>query len=309
MPPSQPFRPKLAETFRYWECAVAARYATDDDERKRIWTFSTIPDPLMQLPAPQCGYWKVRWTSAGVKVWKPVAIWMEDGQMLGSVGTSRQHDLDRLWQRCGTEPITYETYKYAYENGHFPGEIDVLALKLDNYADDPGAKLRDDLIELVGRVEIYIKKCGEPLTDEAANSLANYLDMIRMAEKMAGETLTTEIEQQKAEIARRREIWSAPIDAAQEMAKRLRGLLTPFLKAKKDAGQETKLGGQASKRVGLRTVWRARVTNWDLVMAEYHNDAAVRALIQKLLDARARSADRDGLAIAGAEFYEDGVAG
>lgn len=261
-------------------------------------------------PKPQCGYWKVRWSVGGVKVWRPVAIWMDDGEMIGSIGTSRQSDLDRLWQRCGADPITYETYKYAFENGHFPGEVDSTILpQLDNYADDPGAKLRDELIELVGKVEKYIKTCGDPLTEEAAGSLANYLDMIRMAETMAGKVLLSEISEQKAELARKRALWAGPIDAAAEMASRLRELLTPFLRAKKALGQDTKIGGQSGKRVSLRSVWKAKVTNWDLVMAEYHNDAAVRELIQKLLDARARSKDREGLAIAGAEFFEEEIAG
>jgi hypothetical protein len=278
-------------------------------DRRRIWTFWSGADPLMH-PAPQCGYWKCRWSVGGVKVWKPVAIWMDEGTMLGSVGTQLQSDLDRLWQRCGADPITYETYKYAFENGHFPGEVDSALLpQLDNYADDPGAKLRDGLIELVGKVEKYIKSCGDPLTEEAAISLANYLDMIRSAETTAAKALLSEISEQKAEMARRRALWSSPMEAASEMAARLRDLLTPFLRAKKALGQDTKIGGQAGKRVSLRSVWRARVTNWDLVMAEYHNDAAVRELIQKLLDARARSKDRAGLAIAGAEFYEEEIAG
>jgi hypothetical protein len=303
------FRPKHAPHLRYWECAIAARNAADDEDRRKIWAFCAIPDPLHQQPAPQCGYWKVRWSVAGARIWKPAAIWLDGEEMVGSVGTQRQGDLDRLWQRCGSEPISYETYSYALKHGHFPGEIDAVAPQLDNYADDPGAKLRDDLIELIGKVELYIKSCGEPLTQEAADSLANYLDMIRLAEKTAGETLKAEIAEQKAEIARRQEIWALPIDAAQTMAKRLRDLLTPFLRGKKAVGQDAKVGGQAGKRVSLRTVWRARVTDWDKVMVEFHNDPRVRELIQKILDACARSKDRDTIKIDGAEYYEEDTAG
>lgn len=302
------FRPKLAEHMRYWECAVAARHCADDAGRRRIWSFWTGPDPLMH-PNPQCGYWKVRWTVAGLRVWKPAAIWMQGDVMVGSVGTQQQVDLDRLWQRCGAEPISYDTYVYALENGHFPGEIDAAQPKLDNLADDPGAKLRDDIAHLIGSIELYIRKCGEPLTEEAANSIANYLDMIRLAEKTAGETLNTEIDAQKAEIAARRELWGVTIGAAGEMASRLRGLLTPFLRAKKAAGQDAKVGGQAGKRLGLRSVWKARVLDWQKVSQEYQNDPRVREFIQKLLDANARSKDRDSIPIDGAEYYQEEIAG
>lgn len=302
------FRPKLAEHLRYWECAVAARQCSDDAGRRRIWSFWTGPDPLMH-PKPQCGYWKVRWTIAGLRVWRPAAIWMQDGVLVGSVGTQQQVDLDRLWQRCGAEPVSYETYRYAYENGHFPGEIDAAQPKLDNLADDPGAKLRDDIASLLGSIELYIRKCGEPLSEDAANSLANYLDMIRLAEKTAGETLKTEIEAQKAEIARRRELWGVTIEGAAEMASRLRDLLTPFLRGKKAAGQDAKIGGQAGKRLGLRSVWKARVLDWPKVMQEYQNDPRVRDFVQKLLDANARSKDRNGIPIEGAEYFEEEFAG
>jgi hypothetical protein len=261
-------------------------------------------------PNPQCGYWKCRWSVAGVRIWKPVAIWLDkSGAMIGSIGDSRQLDLDRLWQRCGANPVSYETYKYAYEHGHFPGEIDTIAPRLDNYANDPGAKLRDEIIQLIGKVDLYLNKLPDPLTDDAAHSLANYLDMIRAAEAMAGKVLNTEIAEQKAEIARRRVLWSAPIDAAADLAKRLRDVLTPFLSTKKASGQEAKLGGQAGKRIGLRKVWVAHVTDWDMVMTEFHTDSDVRALIQKLLDARARSKDREGLAIQGCIFHEKETAG
>lgn len=302
------FRPKLAEHMRYWECAVAARHCADDDGRRRIWSFWAGPDPLMH-PAPQAGYWKVRWTVAGLRVWKPAAIWMQGDVMVGSVGTQQQVDLDRLWQRCGAEPISYATYTYAMENGHFPGEIDAAQPKLDNLADDPGAKLRDDIATLIGKVEIFIRKCGEPLTEEAANSLANYMDMIRLAEKTAAETLNTEIDAQKAEIAHRREIWGVSMDAASEMVVRLRGLLTPFLRAKKAAGLDARVGGQAGKRLGLRSVWKARVLDWPTVMQEYQNDPRARGFIQKLLDADARSKDRDRIVIEGVEFYREEIAG
>lgn len=308
------FRPVLASHLRYWECCIAAGAAKDQLQQAEIWTNWSGPDPLMH-PSPQCGYWKTRWTVAGVKLWRPVAIWLEAGAMKASVGTLRssfistdQAEIGRIWNRCGSNPISYPDYLFAHEHGRFPGEVDEAVPALDNYASDPGARLRDGIAELIGRIELFIRRSGDTITEEIAISLANYMEMIRTAEQTASAALADEIAEHKAEIARRKSTWEISLSAAGEMTKRLRELLTPFLRARKAAGLAPKLGGQHGNRISLRPVWKAHVLDWDKAMKHYHDNPAVRDLIQKLLDANARSKNRDQLAVDGVLYYEEDIA-
>jgi hypothetical protein len=312
------FKPEFTASFRYWELAVAASRAQSETERREIWSHWTGPDPLMH-PRAMCGYWKMRVGRLEERKWTPVAIYLDSGgeEVVAMVGSSIRRSTEgpasegmlQIWSRCGRDPISYEAYEYAVRYGRFPGEIEDAALRLDNYADDPGAKFRDDMVELAGRVELYLKQLGSPLSDDAANTLANYMDMLRAATATAEELLTKEIEEQKAEIVRRKQLWEAPVTAVTDLVGKIRGMITPYLSAKKAAGDPTpRIGGQAGKRIGLGKVWKARVTDWDKVMVEYHNDRKVRELILTLLNARAKSKERADLVIDGAEFYEEETA-
>lgn len=313
------FTPKFEAGFRYWELAVAASKAATSEARQQIWSHWIGPDPIMH-PAAQRGYWKMRVGRLEERKWVPVAIQPStDGRGIlvlfpSQGGHDRRYDSDqeedllKIWQRCGRDPISYETYAHAVQTGSFPGEIAATAPRLDNYADDPGSKFRDEMIELAGKTELYLRNLGEPLSEEAANALANYLDTLREASSKAEEILKKEVEEQKAEIARRKELWAAPTSTVTDLIGRIRKLLTPYLSGRKAAGDVTpRIGGQTGRRVGLGAVWRARVLDWDKVMVEFHNDPKVRELIQTLLDARARSKDRVDLGIDGTEFYQEEI--
>lgn len=309
------FKPEFAASFRYWELSVAATRAQTETERREIWSHWTGEDPLMH-PRAHCGYWKMRVGKLDDRKWAPVAIALNNGTLCAAIAGAWRviepatgEDAVKIWSRCGRDPVSYEAYKYAVEHGHFPGEIEDAAPRLDNYAADPGAKFRDDMVDLVGRVEIYLKELGQPLSDDAANTLANYMDMLRAATSTAEELLAKEVEEQKAEILRRKQLWEAPVSSVTDLVGKIRGMITPYLRAKKAAGDPApRIGGQAGKRIGLGKVWKARVNDWDKVMVEYHNDPKVRALIQSLLDARARSKERENLGIDGCEFYEEEAA-
>jgi hypothetical protein len=270
-------------------------------------------------PKAQCGYWKMRVGRLEDKRWAPVAIYLSSGELHAMVGSSPATILESgaqgeralaLWARCGREPISYDAYGFAVREGRFPGELlPSDGIVLDNYADDPNSKFRDDLVVLIGKVEKFIKSLDAPLTQESADSLANYMDMLRTAVTTGGELLKEEIEAQKKEIANRKSTWAFTLDSATDLVNKIRELVTPYLRAKKAAGNETpRIGGQKGKRIGLATLWKARVDDWDRVMVEYHNDPQVRELIQKLLDARARAKDRENYVIDGVTFYEEEVA-
>lgn len=295
----------FAEHYRYWELCILALKTRDERERARIWAQWTAPDPKLHGP-PQCGYYKRRLGGR----WVPVHIDQAGhGELTIRIDNRTPTTLsaagEKIWDYC--EPIDYETYAFAFSRGKFPGELDEAPPRPDHNLQDPGADYRDQMIDLIGRIEAALKEIadrGEPITREQADSLANYLDMIRMAQKAAQEMCADELAEAKAHIKARRELWAPAIDAADDIGKRIKTIISPFL----DKNPEVKLGGQAAKRISRRLVWRARVIDWEKVYAEFFNDPDVRELITKKLDAYARSKDRENIQIDGAEYYSEGVA-
>lgn len=304
------FLPKLTAEFRYWECARAAAAVRTDRDRADIWRHCTGPDPLT-LPEPKCGYYKMRVGPKGKERWAPVGIWMENGAIMAR-GAGRD-DPDGLWIRSRTNPISYEDYVYAVEHGKFPGEVEAALPVLNNYADDPNSDFREQMVSLLAQVEAFLKTLPDPVTDEGANALANYRDLVNASAKTAKTLLDKELAGKKAEILRQKEIWDIPMTAAAGITGRIRKLITPLLIAKKARGEETRIGGQGlpgqrARRTGLKSIWKARITDWDLAVPAFAEHPQVRALIEALANAAARSKELREMPIDGVDFYEEDLA-
>ena len=297
------FKPKHDEDYRYWELAVAAR-GQSPERAAEIWSHWTHPDPIMHGP-PQCGYYVVR--RKGRRI--PVALYYSVAdEMLALIGrTDLQGDAQRIWDWCGRAPISYEEYKYWEEHGRFADEVEVAAPEYDHNAEDPGADFRDQLIDLVGKVEKFIASAGPVITDDAiAGQLANYREMLSLAHKGAELHLKDEITGMQQQIAHRRELWAPPIDAVEEVMGKIKALLTPWMQAQKDAGRPTKVGGQSGRRMSLRTHWTARIDDWDAALEFFKGNPKVRQLVQQLANEFARS--RRGVEIEGVTYVEEGRA-
>lgn len=296
------FTPKHDEDYRYWELAVAAR-GQSPERAAEIWAHWTHPDPIMHGP-PQCGYYVVR----RKRRLTPVAIFPEIiglGALLGR--GERAADIARIWDWCGRAPISYEEYKYWEEHGRFADEVETVAPEYDHNAEDPGADFRDQLIDLVGKVEKFIASAGPVITDDAiAGQLANYREMLSLAHKGAELHLKDEITGMQQQIAHRRELWAPPIDAVEEVMGKIKALLTPWMRAQKDAGRPTKVGGQSGRRMSLRTHWTARIDDWDAALEFFKGNPKVRQLVQQLANEFARS--RRGVEIEGVTYIEEGRA-
>ncbi len=309
------FKPKHSPSFRYWECSIAASRAKASTERAAIWDHFTEPDPVM-IPRVQCGYYRLRRGQKSARRYVPVAIWVHphmdgfalkiDGEMKPGAGA--------FWERnCQwLEPISYEDFQYAEENGCWPGDVEAGSAPLRRNADGEGeadgALFRDQLIDLVGKVEAYIaKEIGADVADRvAADKLANYREMLGLAQKGAEDTLKEEVSRMKEAIAERKELWRPSIGAAKAAVERIRGLLTPWMQAQAAEGADVKIGGQRGRKMSMRPYWRARIDNWGMAVEHFADHPKVRAVVQELADAAARAKEKEP--IEGVEFVNEGRA-
>jgi hypothetical protein len=296
---AEAFKPKHSAAFRYWECSIAAHF--------------TEPCPVM-TPKVQCGYYRLRRGQKGERRFVPVALWERGDVIVLKIDGEMQANAAAFWERnCAwIEPVSYDDYQYAEEHGHWPGDIQEIAPRLgdnlDGGGEASGAQFRDQLIDLVGKVEAYIaKEVGAEVTDRVvADTLANYREMLGLAKKGADEALKEEIAQLKIAIEERKELWRPSIEAVAGAVEAIRALLTPWMQLQAAEGLEVKIGGQKGRKMSQRTYWSAKITDWDKAMESYKNHPKVRALVQDLADAQARSKDKTP--IAGMEFISEGRA-
>lgn len=306
------FRPKHSAAWRYWECSVAASRAPAG-ERAAIWAHFTEPDPVM-LPKIQCGYYRLRRGQKGDRRFVPVAIWERGDSFLLKIDGEMKPSPEAFWERnCAwIEPVSYEDYQYAEEHGHWPGDIQETAPRLGDNLDDcgaaSGAEFRDQLIDLVGRVEAFIaKEIGTGVADRvAADKLANYREMLGLAQKGAEQSLKEELSQMKIAMEERKELWRPAIEATKGAVEAIRALLTPWMQAQVAEGLEVKIGGQKGRKMSQRTYWSARIDDWDLAIAQLRNHPKFRAFVQELADTEARSKEKKP--IAGVVFISEGRA-
>ena len=306
------FKPKHSAAWRYWECAIAASRAPAS-ERAAIWAHFTEPDPVM-IPKVQCGYYRLRRGQKGERRFVPVAIWKRGEVAVLKIDGEMKPNADAFWERnCAfIEPVSYEDYQYAEEHGHWPGDIQEAAPEmghnLDGEGEDSGAAFRDQLIDLVGKVEAYLKtQVGSEVADRVvADTLANYREMLGLAQKGAEKALADEVWQMKEAIAERKELWQPSIEATKAAVEAIRALLTPWMQAQAAEGLPVKIGGQKGRKMSMRPHWSARVDDWGAAIAHFAGHPKLRAVVQDLADSEARSKEKRP--IAGVEFISEGRA-
>lgn len=302
------FKPKHSAAFRYWECAIAASRAKPE-ERAAIWAHFTDPDPVM-TPKVQCGYFRLRRGQKGDRRFVPVAIWERGDVPVLKIDGEMKPNAAAFWERnCAfIEPVTYEDYCHAEEHGSWPGDVETgaapLRRNLDSEGEAGGAEFRDQLIDLVGKVEAYLKQIGPEVTDRVvADTLGNYREMLGLAQKGATEALKEEVSQMKLAIAERKELWRPSIEAAAGAVETIRTLLTPWMRVQASQGAPVKVGGQRGRKMSQRTYWSARIADWDKAIAHFSGHPKLRALVQDLADSEARSKSK--ALIDGVEFISE----
>jgi hypothetical protein len=307
------FKPKHAPAFRYWECSIAASRAKAPEERAAIWAHFTEPCPVM-TPKVQCGYYRLRRGQKGERRFVPVAIWERGDVPVLKIDGEMKPDPAAFWERnCAwIEPVSYDDYQYAEEHGRWPGDIQETAPRLGHNADDggeaSGAQFRDQLIDLVGKVEAFIAKEVGPAVAERviADKLANYREMLALAKKSAESALKEEVAQIKLAVEDRKELWRPALSATDGAVERIRTLLTPWMQAQVAQGLDVKIGGQAGRKMSQRPYWSATITDWGKAVRHFEGHPKLRAVVQELADAAARGKEKTP--IDGVEFKSEGRA-
>ena len=139
-----------------------------------------------------------------------------------------------------------------------------------------------------------------------ADTLANYREMLGLAQKGAADTLKEELSQMKLAMGERKELWRPAMEAAAAAVERIRGLLTPWMQAQAAEGADVKIGGQRGRKMSMRPYWRARIDNWEMAVEHFADHPKVRAVVQELADAAARAKEKEP--IEGVEFINEGRA-
>lgn len=269
------------------------------------------------IPKVQCGYYRLRLGQKGARRYAPVAIWqdMRDAShFLLKIDGEMKPNASAFWERCCAfiEPVSYEDYQYAEEHGRWPGDIQEAAPEMGHNLDgggaDSGAQFRDQLIDLVGKVEAYIaKEIGDCVADRvAADKLANYREMLGLAQKGAALALKEELAQMKLAIDERKDLWRPALEATEAAVERIRALLTPWMQAQAAEGGEVRVGGQRGRKMSMRPYWRARIDDWGMAVEHFADHPKVRAVVQELADAAARAKEKEP--IEGVEFINEGRA-
>lgn len=303
LPPS----PDNMNSWLYWEIALAASGASSEEERKAIWSywdFRRYGDPMgigegddRTGGTPQSGYWKTKIGPKGAKRAVPAAIWWEMAHDRPSqfnlrclvAGEIEWREI-KYWEYIAREPISKETYDYWLEHKRFPGEVTTQQPEFDHNHESPYVDFRDQVIKLVGEVELEIGKIAGVFDQATADRVGNWAAMLKLSKDTCDALLKQEIGDMVGELARRRENWRILTDAVVSSITRLKALLTPYLEMQATVGGRTTAGGQIGRRsVGLRHPWVAVVEDYDAALAALADHPAVKETVHSIAQQRAKS--------------------
>lgn len=315
--------PELAasepDAWLWWKLCLAARHLTDE-EREENWKRWPGGRNEAGDGIPQTGYYETKVGPAKARRRVPVLIWYEVAMGPGSRLCEQQCNVDiagkrstrpaiDTWQRCGDYAISHGDYLYWMEHQRFPGEVDIAAPALRPNVEDPYGDFRDQLIGLAGQIEIELRIVGAEVVERVvADRLANLAGLGAQAEKQAQALLKEQTEDAKKAIKATNELWNISIGALGDAVGRVKALLTPFLQQQKDAGLDTKVGGQSGRRISLRAPWRAEIEDWELALTHFKSSPELRDLLQKLANRCATSPKDRETPIPGVRFTQGGKA-
>lgn len=178
---------------------------------------------------PQCGYYRLRKGRGGT--WLPVAIWVKDGEMVARVGEEMRPPAE-IWTWCADKPVDKEDCKFAFREGHWPGDV--------QWDDEPGIGDNNPPQTVVEKITAACSQAldwlkGRTIADKvSADMAANLRDKILKLKKDA------EAEHKAAKaphLERCREVdaaYKAPISDASDAIDALRGALTVYMRAEED---------------------------------------------------------------------------
>src|SRR6185295_979408 len=144
-------------SYDYWQTALA------DPKRLKARDFKITSDP-------QPGFYR---TKAG----RPVAIWIEDEELLMSVGGDEmaKHNHDWIWMNCALRPVSEEWYYAVINGGTWPDLDPTLAGMGDNVR--AGMDEVDQIDELEKQVKAYREIEDDETAARAQSLRARFLEL------------------------------------------------------------------------------------------------------------------------------------
>jgi hypothetical protein len=263
----------------------------------------------------------------------PVAIYpdADSGQLIHRVLNQPARYVDERWEEnffSYCQAVTEDRYDNAVKGGIWWDNLRVG----DNRPDSGVDALKEEALELIER-GYELARRGPATTEEQANSAANLIGLIKQTREQLQTALTNEAAPFQAEIdkiERQKEPWAEKLrSVAQLFGNFLKGtadasekiklqVIKPYLEQKRreqqKAGQVQTLRGGGTKPVGtnvgatgnkikLVTRWFAVVEDWDAAIEALKTNTKLRATVQEIADAAARSSAK--IAIPGVKFDKE----
>lgn len=165
----------MTDNWSWWRAALANPHEIG----------SSLP---VHIDDPRQGFYRVRLNKA--QPYEPVAIWEQDGVMVGRRGDN-DVDPNTLWLRACMNPVSHEDYLAALDGKGWPDDDETVKAQIgDNSAGLDDAEALSDQIEAA----LAGMKAYETIEDDATaakalslrnrlNELSNQADKIRVEEK------------------------------------------------------------------------------------------------------------------------------
>jgi len=268
---------------------------------------------------PQVGFYKMR--RGRNAPWLPVAIWQKDGKLVCRVGNEMDAP-ENVWTYCCGNPVSKADAKHAFEKGSWPGDVPSvghnsgdlsLADEINDTAEtavawlektpitskvlcDQAANWRAKLLDLKKRAEAEHKSTKQPHLDACRAVDAEFRPLIETAAGAADSLRNALTRFMAAEEAKLRAEQEAQREAAEEAARKAREVAAakgkpepedaplPFLEPVK-----VQAGGQRGRKTGLREITKYVVTDYEAALAHVKDHADVKAAVEKVAAAMART--------------------
>lgn len=212
--------------------------------------------PPVHENEPQCGYFRVRRGKGGP--WVPVAMWAEDGKLVGHYGDDYTDDADKLcewWTYACRNPVAYDIYAKAMRGEGWPDDIAEPAIRSNA---DAHTQLSEAIRELIEAAKRELE--GADLTDPTTrDKAANYATRVV---ELGGQANAAREDEKRPFLEGGRNVdekWRGILDEARGFAKDLKGRIGDALKIvaarSREAGasEVATKAGTRGKSVSLRT--------------------------------------------------------
>lgn len=191
---------------------------------------------------PKSGYFKLK-DKAGV--WRPVAIWEKDGDLVCRVAGEQRPPLD-IWTWCAKNPVSKEDAKHAFEHGAWPGDVPQIG-------DNSGMlSLPEEINDAATTALAWLVKSGisdKASADQAANWRTRLLELGKRADKQRESEKRPHDDAAKAVQAK----WKPVVEEAETAAAKIRDALTVWMraedaKARAEAEAKRKIAEEAARK-------------------------------------------------------------